>query len=125
MNQELNFENVSEVISKGINNAFSIVYDVLKSGEITKFGTNVLDTINDTFKKIDWTLVGETIKLGFTSIFETIKNSDFPKQIGNAIRELFSAMDIGSIISGIFDSIGAIGGNLLSGFLGMENSKGM
>ena len=125
MNQELNFENVSEVISKGINNAFSIVYDVLKSGEITKFGTNILDTINDTFKKIDWTLVGETIKLGFTSIFETIKNSDFPNQLGNAIRELFNAVDIGSIISGIFDSIGVIGGNLLSGFLGMENSKGM
>ena len=125
MNQELNFENVSEVISKGINNAFSIVYDVLKSGEITKFGTNILDTINDTFKKIDWTLVGETIKLGFTSIFETIKNSDFPNQLGNAIRELFNAIDIGSIISGIFDSIGVIGGNLLSGFLGMENSKGM
>ena len=125
MNQELNFENVSEVISKGINNAFSIVYDVLKSGEITKFGTNILDTINDTFKKIDWTLVGETIKLGFTSIFETIKNSDFPKQIGNAIRELFDAMDIPGILAGIFDSIGVVGGNLLSGFFGMENSKPM
>ena len=125
MNQELNFENVSEVISKGINNAFSIVYDVLKSGEITKFGTNILDTINDTFKKIDWTLVGETIKLGFTSIFETIKNSDFPNQIGNAIRELFNAMDIPGIISGIFDSIGVVGGNLLSGFFGMESNKGM
>ena len=125
MNQELNFENVSEVISKGINNAFSIVYDVLKSGEITKFGTNILDTINDTFKKIDWTLVGETIKLGFTSIFETIKNSDFPNQIGNAIRELFNAMDIPGIISGIFDSIGVVGGNLLSGFFGIENTKPM
>lgn len=125
MNQELNFDNVSEVISTGINNAFSIVYDVLKSGEITKFGTNVLDTINDTFKKIDWTLIGETIKLGFTSIFESLKNSDFPNQLGNAIRELFSAMDIPGILAGIFDSIGVVGGNLLSGFLGMENSKGM
>ena len=125
MNQELNFENVSDTISKGINNAFSIVYDVLKSGEITKFGTNILDTINDTFKKIDWTLVGETIKLGFISIFETIKNSDFPKQIGNAIRELFNAMDIPGILAGIFDSFGVIGGNLLSGFFGIENSKPM
>ena len=125
MNQELNFDNVSEVISKGINNAFSIVYDVLKSGEITKFGTNVLDTINDTFKKIDWTLIGETIKLGFTSIFESIKNSDFPNQLGNAIRELFSAMDIPGILAGIFDSIGVVGGNLLSGFFGMESNKGM
>ena len=125
MNQELNFENVSEVISKGINNAFKVVYDVLKSGEITKFGINILDTINDTFKKIDWTLIGETIKLGFTSIFETIKNSDLPNQIGNAIRELFSAMDIPGILGGIFDSFGVIGGNLLSGFFGMENNKGM
>ena len=125
MNQELNFENVSEVISKGINNAFSIVYDVLKSGEITKFGTNVLDTINDTLKKIDWTLIGETIKLGFTSIFESLKNSDLPNQIGNAIRELFSAMDIPGILGGIFDSFGVIGGNLLSGFFGMENNKAM
>ena len=125
MNQELNFENVSEVISKGINNAFSIVYDVLKSGEITKFGINILDTINDTFKKIDWTLVGETIKLGFVSIFETIKNSDFPNQIGNAIRELFNAMDIPGILAGIFDSMGVVGGNLLSGFFGIENNKPM
>ena len=125
MNQELNFDNVSEVISTGINNAFSIVYDVLKSGEITKFGTNVLDTINDTLKKIDWTLIGETIKLGFTSIFESLKNSDFPNQLGNAIRELFDAMDIPGIISGIFDSIGVVGGNLLSGFFGIENNKGM
>lgn len=125
MNQELNFENVSDTISKGINNAFKIVYDVLKSGEITKFGTNVLDTINDTFKKIDWTLIGETIKLGFTSIFESIKNSDFPNQLGNAIRELFSAMDIPGILGGIFDSIGVVGGNLLSGFFGMENNKAM
>ena len=125
MNQELNFENVSEVISKGINNAFSIVYDVLKSGEITKFGTNILDTIKDTFKKIDWTLIGETIKLGFTSIFESLKNSDLPNQIGNAIRELFIAMDIPGILAGIFDSIGVVGGNLLSGFFGMENNKGI
>lgn len=125
MNQELNFDNVSEVISTGINNAFSIVYDVLKSGEITKFGTNVLDTINDTFKKIDWTLIGETIKLGFTSIFESLKNSDFPNQLGNAIRELFSAMDIPGILAGIFDSFGVIGGNFLSGFFGMENNKAM
>lgn len=125
MNQELNFDNVSEVISTGINNAFSIVYDVLKSGEITKFGINILDTINDTFKKIDWTLIGETIKLGFTSIFESLKNSDFPNQLGNAIRELFSAMDIPGILGGIFDSIGVVGGNLLSGFFGMENNKAM
>ena len=50
---------------------------------------------------------------------------DFPNQIGNAIRELFIAMDIPGILAGIFDSIGVVGGNLLSGFFGMENNKGM
>lgn len=123
--EEIKFESIASAISTGINKAFGAALEVVNSGVLVDFGVKILNAINDTIGQINWNTVGKTIGGAISQGFQALKESNFPYELGKAIREALEAADITKIIKDFLSGIGGAIGDALSGLFGGEpNSEG-
>lgn len=98
------WENVSNTISKSVNTVVDTIYEFFDGVDFSKLGEKIGEQLTDTFLKIDFGKLGETLAAGLNSSVDFVRNigektdwSAVGKSIADGVNSAFRSFNFASL----------------------------